>query len=365
MPKVINVIGARPNYIKIAPLHAAMRQDGFFQPCLIHTGQHYGAAMSDVFFQQLGLPDPDYALKVGSGSHARQTAEIMVRFEDVVQREKPDLVVVVGDVNSTLAAALVAVKMGVRVAHVEAGLRSRDLTMPEEHNRKVTDHLSQLLFTSCPDADENLLREGIGRECIFFVGNIMIDSLVQHRDAINASRLGAVLGLQPQAYALLTLHRPGNVDTRESLEKQVALIDMVQRRIPLVFPVHPRTEKLMIEHGLLAKLAAMRNLIKLDPVGYVDFISLIMHARLVLTDSGGVQEETTFLQVPCLTLRDNTERPVTITAGTNVLTGTDPQRVEIELQNVLNGRAGTGRVPELWDGRTTERIIAILKKQLA
>jgi UDP-N-acetylglucosamine 2-epimerase (non-hydrolysing) len=363
MLKVINVVGARPNYMKIAPLCRAMKDDTFFAPILVHTGQHYGQEMSDVFFKQLGLPQPDHFLNVGSGSHAKQTAEVMVKFEDVLLKEKPGLVIVVGDVNSTLAGSLVAVKMGIPVAHIESGLRSHDRHMPEEHNRVVTDHITDLLFTTCQEADENLQKEGIAAEKIHFVGNIMIDSLRLLMDDIRASTVREPLEIHRKKYALLTLHRPSNVDDRESLARMLEMVDLVQRDIKLIFSAHPRTLKMLETFGLRQRLTNLKNLVVIDPIGYVDFVNLMMHAELVLTDSGGIQEETTVLQVPCLTLRENTERPITITEGTNILVGTKTENVLAAVRKILAGDKKQGRVPHYWDGQTAGRVVDVLKRR--
>src|SRR5436190_20501596 len=303
MLKILNVVGARPNFMKVAPIVAAMkkRPDDFL-PLVLHTGQHYDAAMSDAFFTDLDLPPPDIHLGVGSGSHAAQTAAVMERFEPVVLREKPDWVLVVGDVNSTIACALVCVKLGIKVAHVEAGLRSRDRTMPEEINRLLTDQISDLLLTPSPDADANLLAEGIPQERIRFVGNIMIDSLFKNLERARESKIKTVLGLVENEYAVMTLHRPSNVDDRETFERILSACETISTRLPIVFPVHPRTRKTIAEFGLTERIAASKNLRLIDPLGYLDFLNLYSTARIVLTDSGGIQEETTALGVPCLTL---------------------------------------------------------------
>jgi UDP-N-acetylglucosamine 2-epimerase (non-hydrolysing) len=361
--KVINVVGARPNLIKIAPLIEEMQRHGAVQPLLLHTGQHYDDRMSQIFFEQLGIPVPDIFLGVGSGSHAAQTARVMIGFEQVLLAQRPDGVVVVGDVNSTLACALTAAKLDIPVAHVEAGLRSFDRTMPEEINRIVTDALSALLFTTSRDADENLLREGIPAEKIFFTGNVIIDTL--HKQRAQAERLNtsAEFGLKPHGYALLTLHRPSNVDDAATLAAILHAVDTIRHDIPVLFPVHPRTAQRLHQFGLADRLAATPGVRLIEPQGYLPFLDLMSHARLVLTDSGGVQEETTILGVPCLTLRENTERPVTISEGTNRLVGSDPQRIVAESRAILAGGGKQGRIPELWDGHAARRIVAILRQE--
>ena len=364
MLKVINVVGARPNFMKAAPIVAAMKKrPHIFQPLVVHTGQHYDSAMSDSFFQDLDLPQPDTHLGVGSGSHAAQTAAVMERFEPVVLRDKPDWVLVVGDVNSTIACALVCVKLGVKVAHVEAGLRSRDRSMPEEINRLLTDQIADLLFTPSPDADENLLAEGIPRERIRFVGNVMIDSLQKNLQTARQLRTGEELGLAGVDYALLTLHRPSNVDLRESFERILSALEVIASKLPIIFPVHPRTRKTISELGLSGRVESIKDLRTIDPLGYLDFLNLSSNARLVLTDSGGIQEETTALGIPCLTLRENTERPITVEMGTNVIVGTDTTKIVAAATAALNGSAKkAARQPPLWDGRTAERILDALEE---
>ena len=361
MLKVINVVGARPNFMKVAPIVEAMkRREREFTPFVVHTGQHYDAAMSDAFFHDLELPQPDVYLDVGSASHAAQTAAIMERFEPVVLREQPDWVLVVGDVNSTLACALVCVKLGVKVAHVEAGLRSRDRTMPEEINRLLTDQIADLLFTPSADADENLRAEGIPPERIRLVGNIMIDSLYKHLDRSRQSQIKHQLGLKDTSYVVLTLHRPANVDEPAVFGRILEALETISKELPVVFPVHPRTRKTMAELGLEARVETMKGLRLIDPVGYLDFLSLYSGARLVLTDSGGIQEETSVLGIPCLTLRENTERPITVTKGTNIVVGSDPGKIIAAAFAVLSeAPKQPGSIP-LWDGHTAERILAAL-----
>lgn len=344
---ILSVVGARPNFMKVAPVHEALGRAGF-KTTLVHTGQHYDANMSAVFFDELEMPRPDVMLEVGSGSHAVQTARVMERFEPVLLKYKPDVVLVAGDVNSTIACALVATKLGVRVAHLEAGLRSYDRAMPEEINRVLTDAVSDVLLTPSADADENLVKEGIAREKIFLVGNAMIDSLRKHRERANHGRALERFGVQKRGYGLVTLHRPSNVDDPAMLARLVTTLERIAERLPLLFPIHPRTR---------ARMAHVPKNIQLtEPVGYLEFLQLQDNAKLVLTDSGGIQEETTALGVPCLTLRENTERPITISEGTNTLVGTDPERIIQVAFDVLGTGGKVGRVPQLWDGSTGERV---------
>jgi UDP-N-acetylglucosamine 2-epimerase (non-hydrolysing) len=361
--KILNIVGARPNLVKMAPLVAEMAHHPEIEQTLLHTGQHYDDNMSRVFFQELDLPEPDIYMGVGSGSHAWQTAQVMIGFETICQEQQPDLVLVVGDVNSTLACAVTAAKLWIPVAHVEAGLRSFDRRMPEEINRIVTDALSDLLFTTCRDADKNLRREGIPPSKIHFVGNVMIDTLRQYRS--RAAQLGtpARFNLAAGRYALLTLHRPSNVDDPAVLTGILDALVEIQRQVPILFPAHPRTVKQLAEFGLQQRLDAAPNLRLLEPLGYLEFLDLMMHAQLVLSDSGGIQEETTMLGVPCLTIRHNTERPVTISQGTNVLVGTDPEQIAGQARQILAGQAKEGHIPELWDGHAAERIVEVLLAQ--
>ena len=364
MLKIINVVGARPNFMKVAPIAAAMkkRPDEFLS-LILHTGQHYDASMSDSFFADLDLPRPDIHLEVGSASHAVQTAAVMERFEPVIINEKPDWVLVVGDVNSTLACALVCAKLGVKVAHVEAGLRSRDRTMPEEINRVLTDQIADLLLTPSTDADENLLAEGIPPERIRFVGNVMIDSLYKSLERARISSIKSDLGVTEGQYAVLTLHRPSNVDDREIFERILFALEKISAALPIIFPVHPRTRKTIEAFGLTERVSSIRNLRLIEPLGYLDFLSLYSKARLVLTDSGGIQEETTALGIPCLTLRENTERPITVELGTNVVVGTDTEKIVSEATAILHNSVNREvRQPPLWDGHTAERIVAALKE---
>ena len=350
MNHILHVVGARPNFVKAAPVLRAIRERGMRQT-LVHTGQHYDGNMSDVFFTQLDIPEPDFNLEVGSGSHASQTAEIMRRFEPVVLERKPDLTLVYGDVNSTVAAALVCSKLLIPVGHVEAGLRSFDRTMPEEINRIVTDRLSDVLFTPSEDGDANLLREGVPKERIHFVGNVMIDSLIR---LLPAARNCPKNGF-PERFALVTLHRPSNVDDFETLRELLNSLAKVSKDLNIVFPVHPRTRQRITEFGIDSQ-----NLRLLDPLPYIEFLSLQTRAAVVITDSGGIQEETTYLGVPCLTLRPNTERPITVTSGTNILVGDDRGRLIAELGKIMEGKQKKGVTPPLWDGRTGDRIANIL-----
>jgi UDP-N-acetylglucosamine 2-epimerase (non-hydrolysing) len=361
MLKVINIVGARPNFMKVAPIVEAMkRREQEFTPLVIHTGQHYDAAMSDAFFSDLELPKPDIHLGVGSASHAAQTAAVMERFEPVVLQEKPDWVLVVGDVNSTLACALVCVKLGVKVAHVEAGLRSRDRTMPEEINRILTDQIADLLFTPSADADENVRAEGIPEERIRFVGNVMIDSLYKHLERSQQSQIKAQLKLTDKNYAVLTLHRPSNVDDPAAFGRILEALENISGQLPIVFPAHPRTRKTIAELGLEERVEQIKNLRLIDPLGYLDFLSLYSGSRLVLTDSGGIQEETSVLGIPCLTLRANTERPITVTLGTNKIVGTNPEKIVAAALAALDEPHKANISIPLWDGHTAERILDAL-----
>ena len=348
---ILHIVGARPNFMKAAPVLRALVQRNHVRQSLVHTGQHYDSNMSDVFFSQLDIPAPDVNLEVGSGSHARQTAEIMSRLEPVLLERKPDLVLVYGDVNSTVAAALVCSKLLIRIGHVEAGLRSFDRSMPEEVNRIVTDRLADLLFTPSEDGDRNLQSEGVDAGKIHRVGNVMIDSLIRLLPAAVASPKNGL----PDQFALVTLHRPSNVDDSETLRRILGSLLEVSARLSVVFPVHPRTRQRMATLGLQGA-----NLHLLEPLPYIEFLALQQRARVVITDSGGIQEETTYLRVPCLTLRDNTERPITVEMGTNVLVGQDGNRLRSELSKVLDGQSKIGVIPPLWDGHAGERIAEIL-----
>jgi UDP-N-acetylglucosamine 2-epimerase (non-hydrolysing) len=353
--KVLNVVGARPNFMKIAPIVAEMKKVPDIQGVLVHTGQHYSEGMSDVFFRDLGIPVPDVYLGVGSGSHAEQTARIMVEFENVCLREEPDLVLVVGDVNSTMACAIVSAKLVIPVAHVEAGLRSFDRTMPEEINRIVTDALASILFTTSRDADENLEREGVCGAKVFFVGNVMIDTLIQHREKAAALQID-----KPERYALVTLHRPSNVDNPNVLGPILEALEEVSKSIPVLFPIHPRTAKSIRDFGL-----TLNGICTMDPLGYLEFLNLEANATVVLTDSGGLQEETTILGVPCLTLRDNTERPITITHGTNIMVGADKDRILDAFRRIMTGDWQPAGPPEFWDGHAAERIVRVIRDNCA
>ena len=367
MLKVINVVGARPNFMKVAPIVEAMkRRAAEFAPLIVHTGQHYDAQMSDAFFQDLGLPKPDVDLGVGSGSHAAQTAAVMQSFEPVVLEEKPDWVLVVGDVNSTLACALVCAKLGIRVAHVEAGLRSRDRTMPEEINRLLTDQLADLLLTPSTEADANLRAEGIPAERISFVGNVMIDSLFNQLKRAEASNVRDDLGIADTDYAALTLHRPSNVDDAATFKRILDALEQISARLPVIFPVHPRTRARLTEFGFNERTARATNLRLIEPLGYLDFLRLYSGARLVLTDSGGIQEETTALGIPCLTLRENTERPITVEMGSNQIVGTDTHKITRAANAILDAPRSIERprIPPLWDGHTADRILDALNERV-
>ena len=357
--KVLVVAGARPNFVKIAPLMSALSDAAGFEARLVHTGQHYDDELSRVFFDDLGIPRPAVDLEVGSASHAVQTARIMTRFEPVLERERPDLVVVVGDVNSTVACSLTAVKRGVAVAHVEAGLRSFDRTMPEEVNRVLTDAISDLLFVTEPSGVANLEREGAAGE-IHLVGNVMIDALLRHRDRARERNAPERFGVTAGEYVVLTLHRPANVDDPAILAGILSAVEEIARHRTVLFPVHPRTRAAIERAGFEGRLDGAEGLRRLDPLGYLDFIGLLSDARAVLTDSGGLQEETTVLGVPCLTLRDNTERPITIDEGTNRLVGRDPDGILRAYAEVESGGGGTARRPDLWDGGAARRIVAVL-----
>jgi UDP-N-acetylglucosamine 2-epimerase (non-hydrolysing) len=357
--KVLLVVGARPNFMKMAPLYFAMVPARPLDPLIVHTGQHYDYVMSQAFFEDLELPQPHHFLGTGSGSHAEQTARIMVEFEKVLLAEKPDLVVVFGDVNSTVACSLTAKKLLIPVAHVEAGLRSFDETMPEEINRRVTDTISDLLFTPSPDGDENLRREGVAENKIHRVGNIMIDSLVGILNRINQDHQEQIVqrfGLERRNYVLVTLHRPSNVDERDGLEQILRYLNRLSAQAPVVFPVHPRTRKNIEAFGIDASFRDAFRIV--EPVRYREFITLENNARFIVTDSGGIQEEATYLKLPCLTLRPNTERPVTITEGTNELVSMS--NIEEQSARILAGQWKQGRVPALWDGRTAERIVRVV-----
>lgn len=364
--KIINVVGARPNFMKMAPLVAAMNahpQD--FEHLLVHTGQHYDERMSQSFFDELGMPKPDLDLGVGSGSHAEQTARVMLAFEKVCLDERPDLVIVVGDVNSTFACTITAKKLGIKVAHIEAGLRSRDMAMPEEINRLCTDVLCDYLFTTDIGAGQNLRAEGISDDKIFFVGNVMIDTLMKHRRVAAQLSLGEELGLKKNQYATLTLHRPSNVDDADVLGGILAALQEIARDLPIVFPIHPRTRKAIAAYGYDSFLntgASVHGLWATEPMGYLEFLHLNINARMVLTDSGGLQEETTVLGVPCITLRHNTERPITCDQGTNRIVGNKRDDILRAAAPLLAGEPMQAQCPDKWDGHAAERIVEVLQQ---
>lgn len=365
--KILNVVGARPNFMKVAPLHRAFLQQPHITSKVVHTGQHYDERMSDIFFNQLELPQPDYYLGVGSGSHAVITAKIMMAFEKIVLEEKPDLVLVVGDVNSTLACALVTKKLNIKLAHVEAGLRSGDRTMPEELNRILTDSIADFLFVTEHSGMVHLAKEGVASDKIFFVGNVMIDSLCHYREKALRLPLMEELQLTSGDYVLMTMHRPSNVDEASKIETIIEVIKAVSETKQVVFPMHPRTEKNIRQFNLEEKLKAIPNLTLLAPQGYLEFLNLMKNSALIITDSGGIQEESTFLQVPCLTVRDSTERPITITMGTNVLVPKlDKEEIinqfNQKLQKNSNRREAT--IPPLWDGNAAERIVTVIDKAM-
>ena len=353
--RIACIVGARPNFMKVAPVYQALAQRGL-DVRLVHTGQHYDEKMSAVFFDDLGMPRPDSFLGVGSGSHAEQTARVMTGFDADCVQHQPDLVLVAGDVNSTIACALVAAKRGIAVGHIEAGLRSRDWSMPEEINRILTDQCSDLLLTPSPDGDENLLAEGVPAWRIRCVGNCMIDSLRAHLPAALALATPQGMGLVPKDYAVATLHRPSNVDDPSQLAALLTALGQVSMKLPVVFPIHPRTRARIEQAGL----HVAPGIQLCEPLGYLQFLGLMAQARLVLTDSGGIQEETTALAVPCLTLRANTERPITVTQGSNILLGADPDAIGPAVVSILQGRGTSGRVPDLWDGHAAQRIADIV-----
>jgi len=361
--KIISVVGARPNFIKIAPVHKSFQKyNKEITHLICHTGQHFDEKMSKVFFDELQMPKPDFYLGISGGSHAVQTANIMIEFEQILLKEKPDLVVVPGDVNSTIAASLVATKLHIPVAHVESGLRSFDRKMPEEVNRVLTDEISDYLFVTEKSGLENLDNEGVDKSKVHFTGNVMIDSLVNFLPIINKSNITDELGVEKGDYVLATFHRPSNVDDKENLSHLINTINEISKERKVVFPIHPRTTNNMERFGLSGLLND--SIIQLPPIGYIDFLSLTKHAELVVTDSGGIQEETTFLGVQCITVRDNTERPITDEIGTNHMIGTDFKKVVIAAKSVLSGNTKTGIIPELWDGKASERIVEIIYQSL-
>jgi UDP-N-acetylglucosamine 2-epimerase (non-hydrolysing) len=362
--KIINVVGARPNFMKIAPIMEAYKAYSDITPLLVHTGQHYDQKMSDLFFRQLEIPEPDLNLEVGSASRISQTAQIMQRFEPVVAQEKPDAVLVVGDVNSTVACGLVAVDAGVKLIHVEAGLRSFDRNMPEETNRILTDSISDLLFCTEQSGVDNLLREGISRQKIHLVGNVMVDTLLKNRARAEQTTILEEVGVEAGGYAVLTLHRPSNVDDTTVFGRLLDALELIQMELPIIFPVHPRTRQRLLEGVLGERVSGMSQLWQIDPLGYLEFLKLLSHAKVVLTDSGGIQEETTLLGVPCLTLRENTERPVTCELGTNRLVGTNPKVIHEAFQQIRSSSTKRVRLPDLWDGRASERLLKVLDQYM-
>lgn len=359
--KILNVVGARPNFMKISPLMREFKKHSEIDAILIHTGQHYDKNMSESFFRDLEIPEPDYNLGVGSGSHSEQTAKIMIEFEKICLKENPDLILVVGDVNSTIACSLVAAKLEIKIAHVEAGLRSFDNEMPEEINRILTDRISNYLFITEPSGIKNLKNEGVPDEKIFHVGNVMIDTLKYLLNKINQTKTNEKYNLDKETYAVLTLHRPSNVDNKDNFSNILEAIEAIQEKIKIIFPLHPRTKKRIEEFGFENRINSMKNLIITEPLDYLNFMNLVVNSKMVLTDSGGIQEETTFLQIPCITLRENTERPITIEIGSNILVGIDRYKIIEESLKVLNNKSNQNQIPELWDGNAAERIVKILK----
>lgn len=362
--KIINIVGARPNFIKIAPIMHQMRKSSIIEPILLHTGQHYDIEMSKCFFEELNIPAPDISLEVGSDSHAKQVARIMERFDDVCDEQKPDGILVVGDVNSTMACSLVAAKKNIKIIHVEAGIRSFDREMPEEINRMVTDAITDLLLPPSRDAVNNLLKEGHPSSKIHLVGNIMIDTLLDSQHQIMKSKIFQELGIEDKKYALVTLHRPSNVDNIPDFKRILLALAKIQEHLPIVFPVHPRTRKMLDYPELKSITGTMPELILCDPLGYFDFGRLVAGCRMVITDSGGIQEESTVYGIPCITIRENTERPITVWEGTNELAGTDTAKIIQFAEQILDGKWKSGKIPELWDGHTAERIIACIEKEI-
>ena len=363
MKKIISVVGARPNFMKVAPLHKAFQKyKDSVQHLICHTGQHYDENMSKIFFEDLELPKPDFYLGIGSGSHAKQTAGIMIEFEKILLTENPDLVIVVGDVNSTIACTLTASKLHIKTAHVEAGLRSFDRDMPEEINRILTDQISDLLFITEQSGITNLKKEGITADKVFFVGNVMIDSLKTYLPKATKSNILKNLSLKPQNYVLMTMHRPSNVDSLEQLKDLVHLMNSLSDKRKLIFPIHPRTKKNLEDHSLLKSIN--QKVILSEPIGYLDFLSLLQQSELVITDSGGIQEETTYLGIQCITTRTTTERPITVEIGTNHLVGDSYRKAENTAMEILNGKKKTGKIPELWDGNSADRIAKVIADNL-
>jgi UDP-N-acetylglucosamine 2-epimerase (non-hydrolysing) len=363
LKKIISVVGARPNFMKIAPLHRAFQKySDKIQHLICHTGQHYDEKMSKIFFEDLELPQPDFYLGVGSGSHAEQTANVMIKFEKILIEEKPDLIIVVGDVNSTIACSLTASKLHIKVVHVEAGLRSGDRLMPEEVNRVLTDAISDMLFVTEKSGLENLKKEGVSDDKVFFTGNVMIDSLAYFKPKVANSEIHQKYDLRRNQYVLVTLHRPSNVDDREQLIKLIDLLNTIAEKRKVLFPIHPRTKNNLEDFGLLQTINS--NLILTEPIGYLDFLALTSNTELILTDSGGIQEESTYLGIQCITLRTSTERPITVEVGTNQLLGNDLERAKLAALDVLNGNIKKGSIPELWDGKASDRIVEIIYKNL-
>lgn len=359
--KILSIVGARPNFMKIAPLHRVFSKNPHIHSKIVHTGQHYDEKMSDIFFNQLELPKPDYYLGIGGGSHTYQKANVMMAFEKIVQEEKPDVVLVVGDVNATAACSIVSVKMGVKTVHVEAGLRSGDRTMPEEINRIITDAICHHLFVHEQSGMINLAKEGVADEKISFVGNVMIDSLIYYREKAKEEKILEELKVRSKEYILMTMHRPANVDNKESLEDILEIVENATQHKTVIFPIHPRTANNIKKFGLDKRLNAINNLFLLSPQGYLQFLKLMDNAALIITDSGGIQEETTYLQVPCMTFRDSTERPSTVELGTNILMkDLNPVTVKVQMEKILNGEIKKGVIPPLWDGHTAERIADVL-----
>ncbi len=364
MKKVMLVCGARPNFMKISPIIQAIEKSGKLGYYLVHTGQHYDEKMSGAFFEELGIPHPHIDLGVGSGSHAEQTAKIMIEFEKICMLEKPDLVLVVGDVNSTMACTIVAKKLWVPVAHVEGGLRSHDMRMPEEINRMVTDAITDLFFTTDPDANENLRKEGVRESRIHFAGNVMLDTLRTNISRASESKILERLGLKSKEYAFLTMHRPSNVDDQSVLSGLIGAFEYIEKKIKLVFPAHPRTLGRLEAFGLMDRIRNMKNLVITEPLGYLDMLQVNKHSFFALTDSGGLQEETTVLGIPCITMRENTERPITVEIGTSELVGSDPEKIRNAVDRIMAGHWKKGSLPEGWDGKASERIVKELEGYL-
>ncbi len=359
--KILNIVGARPNFMKIAPLHRAFSNHSQIQSKILHTGQHYDEKMSDIFFNQLELPEPDFYLGVGGGSHTFQKAHVMLKFERILLEEEPDVVVVVGDVNATAACSIVAIKMGIKTVHVEAGLRSGDRCMPEEINRIITDAICDDLFVTEQSGMINLAREGVSNHKTHFVGNVMIDSLIYYREKAKQEDILDKLNVSPDGYILMTMHRPSNVDNVKSLEDILEIIENAAKHKTVIFPMHPRTSNNFGQFGLFDRLHNIQNLSILGPQGYLQFLKLMDNAALIITDSGGIQEETTYLQVPCMTFRDSTERPVTVELGTNILMkDLNPETVKIQMEKILNGEIKKGIIPPFWDGHASKRIVDVL-----